>query len=392
MPPATTTQRTHQQLKAWRERILRRGGGSIAERRQFNAALRSFQLRAGGGGGLLDAVKRGNTRRVRTLIKSGADTNQENDDGETPLWLASHSGKTAMVKMLLAAGANTEAASTSYEYWKKDEPDGATPCWIAAQRGHAKVVKMLLAHGADPNAVAYYPSEDPEKYFNQHLDKWSYEWEEERKTALRRYVDEQKKNRTPWGTPCFVAVQQGHKAVLVALMNDDRTDPNKTTGTDGETPLLIAAEDGNSAIVAALLANRLTDVDKEETKYGMTPCFVAAMNGRVEVVQLLLARGADPNKATTDDGETPLMRAAKNGNASLVRLLLEHKADPNTAATDGSTPCSAAAKRGHEDVVQMMLAAGAEDCGWYRNLGKRIRGAFRQVADDSESVGDDLFG
>ena len=53
-----------------------------------------------------------------------------------------------------------------------------------------------------------------------------------------------------------------------------------------------------------------------------------------------------------------------------------------------------AAQNGHDDVVEVLVAADAgTDCGWYRNnVPSNVRTAFRQISDDSASLGDDLFG
>ena len=52
-------------------------------------------------------------------------------------------------------------------------------------------------------------------------------------------------------TPLFVAAQQGHDAVVRALL--DAGADKDLADNDGATPLFVAAENGHGAIVRALL-------------------------------------------------------------------------------------------------------------------------------------------
>ena len=80
----------------------------------------------------------------------------------------------------------------------------------------------------------------------------------------------------------------------------------------------------------------------------------------VAIGQRLLAHGADPDTSTGPEngGEgrlSALYRASQNGNAGLVRVLLEAGANPN----DGESAYHAA-ERNHRDVLELLLAHGAE--------------------------------
>src|SRR3989338_6210598 len=60
------------------------------------------------------------------------------------------------------------------------------------------------------------------------------------------------------------------------------------------------------------------------------------------------------------EGRTPLYIAAQRGHQQIVEMLLAAGVDMNAAANDGATPVFAAAERGHNRVVEMLVAAGAD--------------------------------
>lgn len=91
-----------------------------------------------------DAAMAGNRAQVRTLIQQKVDVNVAQGDGATALHWAAANGDAEMVKALLAAGANVNAATR----------DGAiTPLMMACQSGDADVVEALLSGGASANTA-----------------------------------------------------------------------------------------------------------------------------------------------------------------------------------------------------------------------------------------------
>ena len=91
-----------------------------------------------------DAEMRGDTARVRVLLKQGADVNASQGDGMTALHWAASRGDAGQVAMLVYAGARLEAATRNGNY---------TPLHLAARGGRAAAVKALLKAGANAKAV-----------------------------------------------------------------------------------------------------------------------------------------------------------------------------------------------------------------------------------------------
>ena len=74
----------------------------------------------------------------------------------------------------------------------------------------------------------------------------------------------------------------------------------------------------------------------------------------------LVRLGADVDVRHAGDGDTPLIRAARMGIVDLVRVLLTARADVHARTTSGATALSEAVRGGHEEVVALLRAAGAD--------------------------------
>ena len=86
----------------------------------------------------------------------------------------------------------------------------------------------------------------------------------------------------------------------------------------------------------------------------------ASEEGDAALVARLIASGADAEERTTHGGETPLMRAAARGYEDVVRVLLDAGADACARRADGFTPLILAVFFGHEAVVRLLVERGAD--------------------------------
>ena len=127
---------------------------------------------------------------------------------------------------------------------------------------------------------------------------------------------------------------------------------------DGMTALHWAARRDDLELAKALVRAG-ADV-KAVNRYGVTPLSLASTNGNAAMVELLLEAGADPNTALPG-GETALMTAARTGKIGAVKALLFRGAEVNAKESEHEqTAIMWAAAEGHTEVVETLLAAGAD--------------------------------
>lgn len=118
----------------------------------------------------------------------------------------------------------------------------------------------------------------------------------------------------------------------------------------GHTFLHKAAEDNEVALIEPLVRAGI-DVNAREKRYSGTPLRQALMGGHVDAVRELLRLGASVEKMS--------LHSVWHQGAEMVPLLLEHGAELEAHAGSGCTPLMTAARNGRFDVVQSLLAAGA---------------------------------
>ena len=341
---------------------------------------------------LCDAAKGGNRDVVEMLLDKGADPDETDKGGWTPLQCAAVHSKKDAVQILLNRGADPNKVN------ERNVPHRSMLKW-AVMTNDINMVQQLLNAGADPNtahndgktALSEAIHMGYDDVVNLLLDRGA-----DLQLALDRGTKENEHFLT------YVAKSEGASFVNIAqALLDEGVDPNMTDKRRNHA-VSLAVYNGNKEMVKLLLnggadpnkasivpnridsANRscfqysllywatihhedivelLLDAEADPNKadcWGRTPLVVATGKaGMHDVINLLLNKGADPNKSALF-GITPLYQVAKNGNTDLVGLLLDKGADPNKAIRNGNTPLHCAASFGNKDMVKILLDRGAE--------------------------------
>jgi ankyrin repeat protein len=259
---------------------------------------------------LLAAIDKSQWAAAEFLLQQRPNLNLEDDNGNTPLYLAVSRGDEALalVNQLLDAGAQVDLGPI------KGDNAGVTPLHIACATGANGCLETLLRRGA--SATKQIPS---------------------------------------GATPLHTAAIGGDKKTIDLLC---KAGGNVTAlNADKRTPLHNCGITGNAKAAAALIkyGAELDVVDAE----GCTPLMRAVMKNNVEVATVLLDHGADPDRIVHIDGSPfyPLFVAAMNGYTDLVRILIEKGVNVMAKVEGVIAPLVAAKHNGHEAAAKLIAAA-----------------------------------
>jgi ankyrin repeat protein len=110
--------------------------------------------------------------------------------------------------------------------------------------------------------------------------------------------------------------------------------------------------------VAALLRDAAAEIDALNAE-GLTPLGVACVAGNWRLAKFLLERGAKPEPI---GGQPVLLAAAatEEDDPAGVQLLLKHKAKATTRDAHGRSALHEAALAGHAEIIDVLIAAGAD--------------------------------
>ncbi|RYO58321.1 hypothetical protein AA0116_g8112 [Alternaria tenuissima] len=159
-------------------------------------------------------------------------------------------------------------------------------------------------------------------------------------------------------TALKAATFRGNEKVVEILVASG-ADVNYKGGTFG-TALQTAAFEGNATIVNILITNG-ADVNCEAGHFG-TALQAAAYRGHEIIVDMLIANGADVKYHGNRTRFTALIVAASKGYGGIVSKLVKADVDNRTLNVKGEhgTALDQAAGKGHEQIVEELLLAGAD--------------------------------
>lgn len=226
----------------------------------------------------------------------------------TRLMVSSHLGLDAVVRLVLAEGANLEARDTRY---------GRTPLSWAACEGHASIVSLLLERGAVIDATDGHGR-----------------------------------------TPLSLAAQNGREAVVKLLLKEEGVGKNSLSSAafdGGRSPLSYAAQEGHEQVVDLLLSREDVAVDCEDSK-GKTPLLYAVAAANSRVAHALIGRGASVSR-TDYEHKGMLHHAINNVDSDVdrVKLLIKLGAPTALVDADNMTPLHYTVRFARTDIAKVLL-------------------------------------
>ena len=258
------------------------------------------------------------------------------NDGNTPLHLASQRGDIYLIEMLLRMDKKSIEAKNANE---------ETPLLAACKKGNEEAFNMLLKYNADIKAKKYgkyTPLHLAAESGNTNLIKMILKMDKESIEAKNAYEE----------TPLLTACKKGNEEAVKALLEHDAN--SNAINHEGNTLLHLASQSGNQSLIKYLFERDKESIEAKNPNQE-TPLLFACKTGQEEVVQELLKYGADIN--TKDHkGNTPFHLAVESGNERLINILFKTgKIKIDSINKEGKTPLHLACEKGQEKVVRELL-------------------------------------
>ncbi len=264
---------------------------------------------------------------LKLLLEHGANINNKDKDGVTPLHLAlSQEQQPETVRYMIEQGADIKAATR----------DGITPLMLAARYYRSDILELMIAKGAEVNVC------DKGGWSPLFYAAWNNF--PEFKRMFMEFIPLETRHRS---------VEDGNVNIVTLLKSGARAD---IVDIYGAGVLSKAA-----AWATRDTLKQLYDIGGSKSLHAVDECnfqaihYAAAYNENLDAVEFLLEQGADPNKIAkrsnrkrhenfwrvncsftlstesnmaTDRIPGPLFVAVRRWNVPLIKLLLKYGADP----------------------------------------------------------------
>ena len=262
------------------------------------------------GSSLLEAVRTGNVKALRSLLDRQANVNSSLGDGAKPLHWAAYYQHLDVARILIDAGADVNAAN---DY-------GVTALSLACTNGHADMVAELLRANANPNA-----------------SQWTGE------------------------TVLMTCARAGNLDAVAELVAKGAN--VKAATRRGQTALMWAVAQKHSDVARHLIQHGAEVNARSHKLAGFAPLLYVTfglydhVHGEFDKID---PTGGHHDPASSKGGFTPLMFAARSGDLESAKLLVEAGADVNANSEYYGAALVVSAASGHEDVGIYLVEHGAD--------------------------------
>ena len=281
-----------------------------------------IDVQRGGYTALLFAARVDDLVSAKRLVAAGADVNDTAPYGTSATVVAAHSGHGELAAFLLEQGADPDAAGAGY-----------TALHAAILHKDDDLVRALLAHGADPNLPLSTSTptrrDSVDFYFHPSFVGATPFW-----LAARFGAPEIMYRLAEHGAdPRFVHHPSYYRGAL-------SLSPNPLIEEGATTALMAAVGMGGRApLVAVERLARIAEAAPVGGRRG--PDAVEQEAVTLEAVRLATVLGVDVNTANAD-GDTALHAAAARGYDTVIEVLVENGATLNVTNNEGRTPLALA--------------------------------------------------
>jgi len=284
--------------------------------------------------------------RAANLVREGADLNERDANGFTPLARAAHFNDPSLILFLISQGVPVD----------QPNPEGETALSKLARTHYPGVLEPLLKLGADPDR-----SDNKGRTPVHHAVMGS---QPEQLKILLKAGGEVNRPDNSGNTPLLWATHHSQGTCLEILLQNG-ADPN-IANAGGETPLMRASEYWDNPLLIRLLLESEANPHHRDNE-GLSALDRAAKSaGRLPVIELLTVAGATatyidpgvPPDSCDEQGDSLLIRAIRAKKDGAVAFLLSHGANPDLATQDGTTPLILAINTA-PTIIPLLLDHGA---------------------------------
>lgn len=317
------------------------------------------------------AVIDGDITRVKFLLDNGADSNIQNNKGESAYKVALNENKRAIVSMIEKAdvslamdGDDLDAAfmrackngrrgvaemlvkSGNIDVTYVDDM-GRTPLHYIAKMGMTALGKFLIENGVDVNYTDN-KNQTALHFAAGNLQKEIFKLLLENGADLNIADDN-------GVLPIHLITNRGQHDMLRMLLQKGADIGTMTN--EGQSLLHVACYTRGRECVRVLLDEGINPNILDRT--GVTPLIISVNINQKEIVKLLAAAGADIHSKDLD-GDEAIHIAAMRGFKDMLALLLTLGSDVNTLNNRGLSPLHLAAYFGYKDIFKFLLDNGAD--------------------------------
>ena len=267
---------------------------------------------------------------VRLFLLYGADANmRDSKDGSTPLYTATGSSFFEAAQLLVKYGADSNISTGPY---------GESPFAVSLTNSKAHFAQLYLQHGADPNIQMG----NGETAFTQAMNKHT---PASLVDLMLVYEADPGLKNARGETPLFKAIN-AERHDLVTYLLEHGADPNMPG------PKIVLWPAVHQPHMLQILLEHKADLRRAPGVLELA----TSINSR-KAIDILMKFGADVN-AKKDGIYTPLCSAIRDNHEDLVDILLGAGADPNLPALEHPTYKCVTYHRTH--ILPVLLAAGAD--------------------------------
>lgn len=284
-----------------------------------------------------EKVEKGDMDGVSNLLEEGVSPDQSDEQGRTPLIIASIKGHAKIVKLLLEKGANVHARH-----------HGFTPLHYAAREGHSEAVRILINAGAQVDA----------------LDSDENGW-----------------------TPLYLAAWNAQDPVVSILIKEGAKVQRKIHSYDlslfGSAFRRLTGQknfNDHHRNTIALLLQGGANANEIMNEYNETALFEAVRKNDLELVEMLVDHGAKINLVNSDYYYSPLILSMQHKDNKIAKYLIQKGASIQPHKKDGWTALHEAVSRDNVEMVRLLVQKGLEIHTIYYDPENRMKHAPVEAA------------